>query len=73
MGNIFGLGISLGSAIIILIVLYFVIKWAVKNGIKAAYEDITGKETYEDMKNKELAEEIKNGFHEVKTEIQNKK
>ncbi|WP_339063762.1 DUF6019 family protein [Tepidibacillus marianensis] len=27
------LGISTGSAIIILIVLYFVIKWAVKNGI----------------------------------------
>lgn len=23
--------------------LYFVIKWAVKNGIKEAYQDITGK------------------------------
>lgn len=38
------LGISGGTAIIILIVLYFVIKWAVKNGIKEAYKEITGKE-----------------------------
>ena len=30
------LGISGGTAIIILIALYFVIKWAVKNGIKEA-------------------------------------
>ena len=33
------LGISAGTAIIILIVLYFNIKWAVKNGIKEAYKD----------------------------------
>ena len=32
-------GISAGTAIIILIVLYFIIKWAVKNGIKEAYKD----------------------------------
>lgn len=31
------LGISGGTAIVILIALYFVIKWAVKNGIKEAY------------------------------------
>ena len=36
------LGISGGTAIVILIVLYFVIKWAVKNGIKEAYSDIAG-------------------------------
>lgn len=35
------LGISGGTAIIILIALYFVVKLAVKNGIKAAYKDIT--------------------------------
>lgn len=40
------LGISGGTAIVILIALYFVIKWAVKNGVKEAYEDITGKETF---------------------------
>ena len=37
------LGLSGGTAIIILIALYFVIKWAVKNGIKEAYSAITGK------------------------------
>ena len=37
------LGISGGTAIIILIALYFIVKWAVKNGIKEAYTDITGK------------------------------
>ena len=28
------LGISVGTAIIVLIALYFVVKWAIKNGIK---------------------------------------
>ena len=32
------LGISGGTAIIVLAALYFVIKWAVKNGVLAAYE-----------------------------------
>ena len=51
------LGLSGGTAIIILIALYFVIKWAVKNGIKEAYSAITGKKTEEDVKNeKELYE-----------------
>lgn len=42
------LGISGGTAIIILIALYFVIKWSVKNGIKEAYRDITGNKLPED-------------------------
>lgn len=42
------LGISGGTAIITLIVIYFVIKWSVKNGIKEAYKDITGKKLSED-------------------------
>ena len=51
------LGISGGTAIVILIALYFVIKWAVKNGIKEAYSVITGKKTDEDVRNeKELKE-----------------
>lgn len=37
------LGISGGTAIIVLIALYFVIKYAVKNGIKEAYKDIKNK------------------------------
>ena len=51
------LGISGGTAIIILIALYFVTKWAVKNGIKEVYSAITGKKTDEDIQNeKELKE-----------------
>lgn len=38
------LGISGGTAIIVLIALYFIIKWAVKNGVKEAYEGISDKE-----------------------------
>lgn len=43
------LGISGGTAIIVLIAFYFVIKWAVKNGIKEAYEEISGKEITDDL------------------------
>lgn len=42
------LGISGGTAIIILIALYFIVKWAVKNGVKEAYKDITERKTAED-------------------------
>ena len=44
------LGISGGTAIVILIALYFVIKWAVKNGIKEAYSAITGKKTIDNIR-----------------------
>ena len=57
------LGISGGTAIVILIALYFVIKWAVKNGIKEAYSAITGKKTDEDVRNeKELGFELEDKF-----------
>lgn len=45
------LGISAGTAALILIALYFVIKWAVKNGIKEAYSAITGKKNDDDIQN----------------------
>lgn len=45
------LGIGAGTAVLILISLYFVIKWAVKNGIKEAYGAITGKKADEDIRN----------------------
>ena len=45
------LGISAGTAVLILISLYFVIKWAVKNGINEAYGAITGKKADEDIRN----------------------
>lgn len=55
------LGISGGTAIIILIALYFVIKWAVKNGIKEAYRAITGEKTNEDLQNEKELEELGSG------------
>lgn len=53
------LGISGGTAIIILIALYFIIKWAVKNGVKDAFRDITGKDTFDDIETKKIMEELK--------------
>lgn len=43
------LGMSGGTALIVLIALYFVIKWGVKNGIRDAYEEISGKEIKDDL------------------------
>lgn len=66
------LGISGGTAIIILIALYFIVKWAVKNGIKDAYEDITGKEIKDDLDEimeKELAEKNSDKMEEFESEI----
>lgn len=44
------LGISAGTAIIVLIALYFVVKWAVKNGMLEAYKEIEKKKAQEDLK-----------------------
>lgn len=52
------LGISAGTAIIILIALYFVIKWAVRNGVKEAYSAITGKKTDENIQNERDLNEL---------------
>ena len=52
------LGISGGTAIIILIALYYVIKWAVRTGIKEAYRAITGEKTDEDIQNEEELKEL---------------
>lgn len=43
------LGISFGTSLVVLTALYFIVKWAVKNGIKEAYQDITGKAPAEDV------------------------
>lgn len=51
------LGISFGTALIVLLALYFIIKWAVKNGIKEAYRDITGKVTAEDIEAEQICNE----------------
>ena len=52
------LGISGGTAIVILIALYYVIKWAVRNGIKEAYRSITGEKSNEDIQNEKELEEL---------------
>ena len=36
------LGVSGGTALIVLCALYFVIKWAVRNGIREAYARLNG-------------------------------
>ena len=66
-----GLGISFGTALIVLLALYFIVKWAVKNGIKEAYRDITGKVTTEDIEAEQICNELdlneqeKSGFGKV--------
>ena len=41
------LGISAGTAIVVLIALYFVVKWAVKNGMLEACKEIEKKKEQE--------------------------
>ena len=52
------LGISFDTAPIVLLALYFIVKWAVKNGIKEAYRDITGKVTNEDLVPEQICNEL---------------
>ena len=52
------LGISSGTALIVLLALYFIVKWAVRNGIKEAYRDITGKVTTEDIEEEQVRNEL---------------
>ena len=44
-----GLGINEGTIALFFIASYFIIKWAVKNDVKEAYEEITGKEIKDDL------------------------
>ena len=43
-----------------------VIKWAVKNGVKEAYKDITGKKPVEDEKNEKELEGLVNDSKDAK-------
>ena len=52
------LGISFGTALIVLLALYFIVKWAIRNGIKEAYRDITGKVTTEDVEEEQIRDEL---------------
>lgn len=50
------LGISAGTAIVVLIALYFVIKWAVKNGIMEACKKLEEKKATDDLKAEKISE-----------------
>lgn len=56
------------STVVVIAILYFVIKFAVKNGIEAAYKSITGKEEANDIK-----VSIKYGIKEAYEGIQKEK
>ena len=49
-----------GFSIVALIALYFIVKWAVKNGIKEAYTDITGKKPVKDIQDEKELNELMN-------------
>ncbi len=48
-------GISAGTAIVVLAALYFVIKWAVKNGMMEAYKKMEEKRTQDNLKEDKTA------------------
>lgn len=49
---------GIGTIIIILAALYFIVRQAVKDGIKEAYKDITGKKTDEDIETEKVCKEL---------------
>ena len=53
------LGISTGTAIIVLIAFYFVIKWAVKNGMMEAYKKIEEKSARDNLKADKTASDLR--------------
>ena len=53
------LGISAGTAIVVLAALYFVIKWAVKNGMMEAYKKIEEKSARDNLKADKTVSDIK--------------
>ena len=50
------LGISAGTFIFCASALYFIVKWAVRNGISEAYSRITGKKTSEELEVEKMVE-----------------
>ena len=58
------LGNSAGTAIVVLIALYFVIKWAVKNGMMEAYKKIEEKKAQHNLKEDKTVSDLKPGNEE---------
>ena len=53
------LGSSAGTAMVVLAALYFVIKWAVKNGMMEAYKKIEEKRARDNLKADKTVSDIK--------------
>ena len=55
------LGISAGTFIFCAISLYFIVKWAVRNGMSEAYTMITGEKTGEELEVEKMVKSADQG------------
>jgi uncharacterized membrane protein YhiD involved in acid resistance len=63
------LGISAGTAIVVLAALYFVIKWAVKNGMMEAYKKIEEKRARDNLKADKTVSDIKTEGEDINGKV----
>ena len=63
------LGISTGTAIIVLIALYFVVKWAVKNGMLEACKKIEEKRARDNLKADKTVSDIKTEGEDINGKV----
>ncbi|NBI91190.1 hypothetical protein D3Z45_11590 [Lachnospiraceae bacterium] len=63
------LGISAGMTMVVLAALYFVIKWAVKNGIMEAHKKIEEKKAQHNLKEDKTVSDLEPGNEDVNGKI----
>ena len=63
------LGISAGTTMVVLAALYFVIKWAVKNGIMEAHKKIEEKKAQYNLKEDKMVSDLEPGNEDVNGKI----
>ena len=63
------LGISAGTVIVVLAALYFVIKWAVKNGMMEAYKKIEEKRARDNLKADKTVSDIKTEGEDINGKV----
>ena len=63
------LDISMGTAIIVLIAFYFVVKWAVKNGMLEAYKKIEEKRARDNLKADKTVSDIKTEGEDINGKV----
>ena len=63
------LGISAGTAMVVLIALYFVVKWAVKNGMLEAYKKIEEKRAWDNLKADKTVSDIKTEGEDINGKV----